>query len=127
MKKIISTDSAPKAIGPYSQAVMVGQFLFASGQIPINPLTNELVKTGITQQAEQVLTNLKAVMVKAGGSMDSIVKTTIYLKNIGDFTKVNEVYGKFFTANPPARATVEVSRLPKDVDIEIDAIAFIDK
>ncbi|MBI4835146.1 MAG: RidA family protein [Planctomycetes bacterium] len=126
MKKIISTDSAPKAIGPYSQAVVAGQFLFASGQIPINPLTNELVKAGITQQTEQVMNNLKAVMEKAGGSMDSIVKTTIYLKNMGDFAKVNEVYGKYFVSNPPARATVEVSRLPKDVDVEIDAVAFIE-
>jgi 2-iminobutanoate/2-iminopropanoate deaminase len=126
MKKIISTNSAPKAIGPYSQAVVAGPFLFASGQIPINPLTNELIKAGIAQQTEQVLNNLKAVMEKAGGSMDSIVKTTIYLKNMEDFAKVNEVYGKYFAANPPARATVAVSRLPKDVDVEIDAIAFIE-
>lgn len=123
-KEAINTDFAPKAIGPYSQAIKVGSFIFLSGQIPLDPATGELVGGGIEAQTERVMLNLKAVLEQAGSSLDRVVKTTIYLIDMGDFPAVNEVYGRFFTASPPARATVAVARLPRDARIEIEVIAY---
>jgi 2-iminobutanoate/2-iminopropanoate deaminase len=123
MKKIISTADAPKAIGPYSQAIEANGFVFVSGQIPLDPVTGGIVSGDIREQTKRVMENGKAILAAAGCGMDSVVKATIYLKNIGDFAAVNDVYGSFFSAEPPARATVEVSRLPKDVAVEIDLIA----
>lgn len=122
-KEIINTDKAPKAIGPYSQAVRVGDLIFVSGQIPLDPETGSVVAGDIDIQTERVLNNISGVLEAAGSSMEEIVKTTVYLKDMADFPKFNESYARFFAENPPARATVEVSRLPKDVRIEIDAIA----
>jgi 2-iminobutanoate/2-iminopropanoate deaminase len=123
MKKAIQSSNAPKAIGPYSQAVEANDFVFVSGQIPIDPKTGDLVTGDIKEQTKRVMENGKAILAAAGCAMERVIKTTIYLKNIGDFAAVNEVYGSYFSADPPARATVEVSRLPKDVAIEIDFIA----
>ena len=124
-KKIISTPAAPVAIGPYSQAVQAGNFLFASGQIAIDPATGELVTKGVAAQTQRVMENLRAVLAAAGANFSSVVKTTIYLADMGDFAQVNEVYAGYFEQAPPARATVEVARLPKDVAVEIDAIAVL--
>ena len=123
MKDTIHTEQAPKAIGPYSQAIRAGGFLFASGQIPIDPQTGQFVAGGITEQTEQVLKNLSAVLQAAGSSLDRVVKTTVFLADMDEFTSMNEVYGKFFSENPPARATVEAARLPRDARVEIEAIA----
>jgi len=123
VKKTLSTPKAPAAIGPYSQAVRFGKFLFISGQIPINPDTNETVKSSIEDQMTQVISNIKAILESAGMDLGDVVKTTLFLKSLEDFDKVNNVYKRFFKDNPPARSTVEVSRLPKDADIEIEAIA----
>ena len=123
MKEIIATDQAPHAIGPYSQAVRAGNLVFASGQIPIDPSTGEFVPGGIAEQTEQVLKNLKAVFEAAGVGLDQIVKTTVFLADMNDFTAMNEVYGKYFAENPPARATVQAARLPRDAKVEIEAIA----
>lgn len=123
MKKIIQTADAPQAIGPYSQAVEANGFVFVSGQIPLDPKTGNLVTGDIREQTKRVMENGKAVLAAAGCGMDLVVKTTIYLKSMGDFGIVNEVYGSYFPNDPPARATVEVSRLPKDVSLEIDFIA----
>jgi 2-iminobutanoate/2-iminopropanoate deaminase len=123
MKEIIATEQAPQAIGPYSQAVRAGNLVFASGQIPLDPATKEFVAGGIAEQTEQVLKNLKAVFAAAGVAMDQIVKTTVFLADMNDFTAMNEVYGKYFAENPPARATVQAARLPKDARVEIEAIA----
>ncbi|OGT87964.1 MAG: hypothetical protein A2298_02925, partial [Gammaproteobacteria bacterium RIFOXYB2_FULL_38_6] len=125
-KEIIAADKAPKAIGPYSQAVKVGNLVYFSGQIPLDPATGIRVAGGIEAQTRRVMDNLKAVSEAAGGSMDKIVKTTIYIKNIDDFKFVNIVYEKYFSSNFPARATVGVSSLPKDVDVEIDAIMVLE-
>jgi 2-iminobutanoate/2-iminopropanoate deaminase len=124
-KQIIKTDKAPAAIGPYSQAVKVDNWLFLSGQIPINPATSQLVENNIVKQTEQVLNNIKAVLESAGGTMESIVKTNVYLKDLNDFTAMNEVYARYFTKDFPARATVQAAKLPKDVLVEIDAIAVL--
>ena len=123
MKEIISTDKAPAAIGPYSQAVKVGNLLFTSGMIPIDPATNALVEGGIEIQAERALENVKALLEASGTSLGNVVKTVVFIKNMDDFAKVNEIYAKYFTENFPARSCVEVARLPKDVLIEIEAIA----
>lgn len=123
-KKIISTEKAPGAIGPYSQAVKAGQFLFCSGQIPINPVTKEIVEGGIEEQTKMALENLKAVIEAGNSSLSNVVKTTVYLKNMNDFAKMNSIYSLYFKDNPPARAAFEVARLPKDVLIEIEAIVF---
>jgi len=123
MNKIIQSSDAPKAIGPYSQAVEANGFVFVSGQIPLDPKTGYLVPGGIREQVKQVMENGKAILAAAGCGMDRVVKTTIYLRNIGDFATVNEVYGSYFPADPPVRATVEVSRLPKEAEVEIDFIA----
>jgi 2-iminobutanoate/2-iminopropanoate deaminase len=125
MKEIISTEQAPKAIGPYSQAVIANGFAFLSGQIPLDPATNQIVEGDITAQTERVMENLKNVLAAAGTSLDRVVKTTVYLKDMGEFTKMNEVYAHYFAVNPPARATVEAARLPRDVRVEIDCIATV--
>jgi 2-iminobutanoate/2-iminopropanoate deaminase len=125
MKEIIATGDAPRAIGPYSQAVRAGNFIFASGQIPIDPATGEFVPGGIAEQTEQVLKNLTALFAAAGVGLDQIVKTTVFLADMNDFTAMNEVYGKFFSDAPPARATVQAARLPRDAKVEIEAIAVV--
>ena len=122
MKKIISTPNAPAAIGPYSQAIEVNGFLFTSGVIPIVPSTGELVDGGIEVQAEQAIGNLAALIEAAGAKIENTIKTTVFIKNMEDFAKVNEIYAKYFTTDFPARSGVEVARLPKDVLIEIEAI-----
>jgi 2-iminobutanoate/2-iminopropanoate deaminase len=122
MKEIISTDRAPKAIGPYSQAVRAGNMIFLSGQIPLNPSNGQLVEGTIQHQTERVLENIKAVVESMGLTLEHVVKTTVFLKSLVDFPQMNEVYAKYFPANPPARSTVEVARLPRDVQVEIDAI-----
>ena len=125
MKTIVSTDKAPAAIGPYSQGVKVGNLLFTSGQIPLNPATGTFPE-GIEAQARQSLTNVKAILAEAGVSMDQVIKTTVFLKDMNDFAAMNAVYATFFTeGNYPARSAVEVARLPKDVLVEIEAIAQI--
>jgi 2-iminobutanoate/2-iminopropanoate deaminase len=124
-KRIIETEKAPKAIGPYSQAIQAGDLLFLSGQIPLNPKTGELVKGDIGQQTRQVLENIKGVLESQNLGMEDVVKVTIFLRNISNFNQVNEIYGTYFPTSPPARSTVEVARLPKDVEIEIEAIALI--
>jgi 2-iminobutanoate/2-iminopropanoate deaminase len=125
VKDIIATDRAPRAIGPYSQAVRAGELIFASGQIPIDPVTGEFVPGGIAEQTEQVLRNLTAVFEAAGVTMNQVVKTTVFLANMDDFAAMNEVYGRFFGAEPPARATVQAARLPRDARVEIEAIASV--
>jgi 2-iminobutanoate/2-iminopropanoate deaminase len=125
LKEIIATEDAPRAIGPYSQAVRAGNFVFASGQIPIDPATGEFVPGGIAEQTEQVLKNLTALFAAAGVGLDQIVKTTVFLADMNDFTAMNEVYGRFFTEAPPARATVQAARLPRDAKVEIEAIAVV--
>jgi 2-iminobutanoate/2-iminopropanoate deaminase len=122
-KQTIQTTNAPAAIGPYSQAVRAGDLLFVSGQIPLDPKTGELVRGGISEETKKVLDNLKAIIEAAGGSLGDVVKTTIFLKDMGSFAAVNEVYGTYFPQPFPARATVEVARLPRDVNVEIEAIA----
>ncbi len=124
MKDRVQTDNAPKAIGPYSQAVKAGGFIFASGQIPLDPATMQIVEGGIREQTDRVLNNLKAVLEAVGSSLDRVVKTTVFLADLGDFAEMNEVYGGFFGDVPPARSTIEVSRLPRDVRVEIDVIAL---
>jgi 2-iminobutanoate/2-iminopropanoate deaminase len=126
MKKIISTDRAPQAIGPYSQAVIASGLVFVSGQIPLDPATGQIVEGGIAQQTARVFENMKNVLEAAGSSLEQAVKTTVYLKDMGDFGPMNEVYARYFPSNPPARATVEAARLPRDVRIEIDCIATAD-
>jgi len=125
MKESIQTDQAPRAIGPYSQAIKAGGFLFASGQIPIDPETGQFVAGGIAEQTEQVLKNLSAVLQAAGSSLERVVKTTVFLADMDEFAPMNEIYGKFFAEQPPARATVEAARLPRDARVEIEAIAIV--
>lgn len=124
MKKIICTDKAPQAIGPYSQAVAYNNMIFTSGVIPINPENNELVTGTIEVQAEQAIRNLAALLEESGSSTDQVIKTTVFIKDMNDFSKVNEIYAKYFKKDCPARSCVEVARLPKDVLIEIEAIAY---
>jgi 2-iminobutanoate/2-iminopropanoate deaminase len=123
-KEVIATPEAPRAIGPYSQAVAAGPFVFCSGQIALDPATGQVTGEEVAAQTERVLLNLKAVLEAAGLSLGHVVKTTVFLKSMEDFPAMNEVYGRFFPADPPARATVEVSRLPKDVRVEIEAVAL---
>jgi 2-iminobutanoate/2-iminopropanoate deaminase len=123
MRDVIATDQAPKAIGPYSQAIRANGFVFVSGQIPLDPTTQQLIEGDVPAQTDRVLKNIKGILEAAGTSMEKVVKTSVFLKNMAEFAAMNEVYGKYFTSNPPARATVEVSRLPKDVLVEIDVIA----
>jgi 2-iminobutanoate/2-iminopropanoate deaminase len=124
-KRVIHTDKAPKAIGPYSQAIQAGNFLFLSGQIPLDPASGELVKGDIRGQTRRVLENLKGVLESQQLGMEDVVKVTIFLKDMGNFSQVNEVYSTYFPSSPPARSTVEVARLPRDADIEIEIIAFL--
>ena len=121
-KQVIATDKAPAAIGPYSQAIRVGDMIFTSGMIPVIPATGEIVE-GIENQARQALSNVKSLLESQGRSMSDIIKTTVFIKNMDDFAKVNEVYATFFEGDYPARSCVEVARLPKDVLIEVEAIA----
>lgn len=126
MKQKISTHNAPAAIGPYSQGIKAGDYVFVSGQIPLEPHSGSLIKGDIEAQTEQALKNLKEILTEAGLSMEHVVKTTLFLKDLSNFEKVNNVYKRYFPNTPPARSTVEVSRLPKDVEIEIDAIAYME-
>ena len=123
MRDVIATENAPRAIGPYSQAIRANGFVFLSGQVAIDPATGYIVEGGVTQQTARVLENLKAVLESAGSSLERVVKTTVYLKSMGDFGKMNEIYGRYFPKDPPARSTVEVARLPRDVSVEIDVVA----
>jgi 2-iminobutanoate/2-iminopropanoate deaminase len=125
MKKVVATEKAPKAIGPYSQAVVYNGLAYLSGQIPLDPATGQLVEGDIVAQTTRVLENLKAVLDACGSGLDRVVKTTVFIKDMGEFAKMNEVYGKYFSENPPARSTVEAARLPRDVRVEIDAIAIV--
>jgi 2-iminobutanoate/2-iminopropanoate deaminase len=125
MREVISTTNAPAAIGPYSQAIRANGFLFISGQIPVDPTTQKLVEGGVAAQTEQVLHNLEAILKAAGSSLDKVVRTGVFLKDIGEFAAMNDVYERFFPQSAPARSTVEVTRLPKDVRVEIDAIAIV--
>jgi 2-iminobutanoate/2-iminopropanoate deaminase len=124
-KVIVHTNAAPSAIGPYSQAVVAGGVVYCSGQIPIDPATGELVMGSVAAQTRLALNNLKAVLEAAGSGMDQVVKAGVFLKDLSDFNEMNEVYAEFFPQAPPARACVEVSRLPKDVDVEIDCIGLV--
>lgn len=123
-REAVSTPNAPKAIGPYSQAIKANGFIFVSGQVAFDPATGNLISGGIEQQTEQVMKNLSAILQAAGSSWDKVVKTTVFLKNMSEFGQMNEVYGKFLKNAPPARSTVEVARLPRDVSVEIDVIAL---
>jgi 2-iminobutanoate/2-iminopropanoate deaminase len=124
MREVIATDQAPKAIGPYSQAIRAQGLIFTSGQIPIDPATSQIVAGDVSAQTERVLKNLAAVLQASGSSLEKVARSTVFLKNMGDFAAMNEVYGRYFKQEPPARSTVEVARLPKDVLVEIDVIAF---
>jgi 2-iminobutanoate/2-iminopropanoate deaminase len=125
MKQIVSTEKAPKAIGPYSQAVISNDFVFLSGQIPLDTVSGQVIQGGVAAQTECVLDNIKAVLEAAGSSLDRVVKTTVFLKDMSKFQEMNAVYALFFTAGPPARSTVEAARLPRDVEVEIDCIASL--
>ena len=124
LKEFISTENAPKAIGPYSQAVRWNGLVFLSGQIPLDPATMQMVSGGVTEQTERVLENLKAVLEASGSSLSQVLKTTVFLKDMGEFAAMNEVYARYFSEQPPARSTVEAARLPRDVRVEIDCIAI---
>ena len=124
-KKIINTTSAPAPIGPYNQAIIANNMLFISGQIPLNPETNELITADITTETHQVMRNLQAILTEAGVSFTHVVKTTIFLKDMSLFSRINEVYGSYFSADYPARETVAVKGLPKDVNVEISMIAVL--
>lgn len=124
MRQAISTDDGPKAIGPYSQAIKANGLVFLSGQIPLDPATQQLIAGDVAVQTERVLQNITGILRAAGSSIAQVVKTTVFLKNMNDFAAMNEVYGRHFTNEPPARSTVEVARLPKDVLVEIDVVAL---
>lgn len=125
MKDVVLTDRGPKPIGPYSQAIKTEGFLFASGQVALDPVTNEFVAGDIAKQTERVLENVKGILEAAGSNLHRVVKTTVFLKNMSDFSAMNEVYAKYFASAPPARSTVEVARLPKDALVEIEVIATL--
>jgi 2-iminobutanoate/2-iminopropanoate deaminase len=125
MNEVISTDGAPGAIGPYSQAIKAGGLVFCSGQIPIDTATGEFVPGGVAEQTEQVLKNLSEVLKAAGTSLENVVKTTVFLADMNDFAAMNEVYGKYFSSNKPARATVQAARLPRDARVEIECVATV--
>ncbi|MBV9183110.1 MAG: RidA family protein [Acidobacteria bacterium] len=124
MREVISTTAAPKAIGPYSQAIRAGGLVFVSGQVSIDPTTQQVIAGNVAAQTERVLENLGAILQASGSSLAKVVRSTVFLKNMEDFTAMNEVYGRYFNSHPPARSTVEVARLPKDVLVEIDVIAL---
>lgn len=123
-KDVIHADGAPKAIGPYSQAIQAGGLIYCSGQIPLDPATMAVLEGTVADQTRRVMLNLKAVLESAGSSLEAVVKTTVFLRDMNDFAVMNGAYGEFFPTQPPARATVQVSRLPKDVAVEIDCIAL---
>jgi 2-iminobutanoate/2-iminopropanoate deaminase len=125
MKQTISTEHGPKAIGPYSQAVVYGGLAYLSGQIPIDPANNKVIEGGISAQTERVLENIKAILEACGASLDSVLKTTVYLKDMGDFTPMNQTYERYLGRNPPARSTIQAAKLPRDVGVEIDVIAAL--
>jgi 2-iminobutanoate/2-iminopropanoate deaminase len=127
IKRIIKTERAPSAIGPYSQAVRAGNFVFVSGQIPIDPKTGEFVSEDVAEQTRQVLNNLQAVLEAAGSNLNAVVKTTVFLADMNDFARMNNVYAEFFTENFPARATVQAARLPKDALVEIECVAIAEE
>ena len=124
-RQVIHTDQAPKAIGPYSQAIRIGNFVFSAGQLGLDPATGNIVAGGIEAETRRSLQNLSAVLQTAGTSMANVVKTTVFLKDMNDFQKMNTVYGEFFSSNPPARSTVQVARLPKDGSVEIEVVASL--
>jgi 2-iminobutanoate/2-iminopropanoate deaminase len=124
VRETIATDQAPKAIGPYSQAIKSAGLIFSSGQVALDPATQQVITGDVAAQTDRVLKNLSAVLHAAGSSLDKALRCTVFLKNMGDFAAMNEVYGRYFAQNPPARSTVEVARLPKDVLVEIDVIAL---
>ena len=124
MRDVISTPDAPKAIGPYSQGIRANGFIFVSGQVAIDPATQQVITGDVAAQTARVIQNVSEILEAAGSGLGKVVRTTVFLKNMNDFTAMNEVYGKYFSAAPPARSTVEVSRLPKDVLVEIDVIAL---
>ena len=125
MKTVISTGQAPQAIGPYSQAIVANGMAYLSGQIPLDPATNQMIEGGIEVQTERVLENLKALLEACGASLGSVVKTTVFLKDMGEFPQMNAVYARYFQQNPPARSTVQAAKLPRDVSVEIDCIAVV--
>jgi 2-iminobutanoate/2-iminopropanoate deaminase len=124
MRDVVATKGAPQAIGPYSQAIKANGFIFTSGQIALDPASGQIIQGDVAAQTERVLKNLEAILKAAGSSLERVVRTTVFLKNMGDFAAMNEVYGRFWKSAPPARSTVEVARLPKDVAVEIDVIAL---
>ena len=124
MRDVVATKDAPQAIGPYSQAIKANGLIFSSGQIAFDPATNQIIQGDVAAQTERVLKNLEAILKAAGSGLERVVRTTVFLKNMGDFAAMNEVYGRFWKSAPPARSTVEVARLPKDVAVEIDVIAL---
>lgn len=124
MREVIATDQAPKAIGPYSQAIRAAGLILTSGQVALDPATQQVVAGDVAAQTDRVLKNLAAVLAASGSGMDKVLRCTVFLKNMGDFAAMNEAYGRYFTQSPPARSTVEVARLPKDVLVEIDVIAL---
>ncbi|MBI3241485.1 MAG: RidA family protein [Chloroflexi bacterium] len=124
-RNIIHTDHAPKAIGPYSQAVRVGDFVYTAGQVPIVPATGDLIAGEIEAQTRQALTNIKVILEAAGSGLDKVVKTTVFMTNLGDFARMNGVYAEFFPSNPPARSTVQVTALPKGAMVEIECVAVV--
>jgi 2-iminobutanoate/2-iminopropanoate deaminase len=124
MRDVITTKDAPQAIGPYSQAIRANGFVFVSGQVAIDPATQQVIGGGVADQTDRVLKNLAAILTAAGSSLEKVVRSTVFLKNMGDFAAMNEVYGRYFNSSPPARSTVEAARLPKDVQVEIDVIAL---
>lgn len=125
IRETINTDKAPKAIGPYAQAIKAGEFIYTAGQIPIDPQSGNLIAGGIAEQTRQVLENLKAVLEAAGSSLDQVIKATVFLKNMADFTALNEVYGEYLGAAKPARSTVAVAELPRGALVEIDFVALV--
>jgi 2-iminobutanoate/2-iminopropanoate deaminase len=127
MRDVIATDAGPKAIGPYSQAIRSNGFVFVSGQVAIDPANQQVIQGDVAAQTERVMKNLSAILDAAGSGLEQVVKSTVFLKNMGDFGAMNEVYGRYFSSAPPARSTVEVARLPKDVLVEIDVIATLRK
>jgi 2-iminobutanoate/2-iminopropanoate deaminase len=124
MREVIATKEGPQAIGPYSQAIRANGFVFVSGQVAIDPATQQVISGDVAVQSDRVLKNLSAILKAAGTGLEKVVRSTVFLKNMGDFTAMNEVYGRYFNSTPPARSTVEVARLPKDVLVEIDVIAL---
>jgi len=127
MKKVVRTKNAPNPVGPYNQAIISGNFVFTAGQIALHPASGELEENDIKKQTERVIKNMEAVLLAAGSDLTQVIKTTVFLKNMNDFASMNEVYGKYFAVDPPARSAVEVSRLPKDVLVEIECIAALKK